>query len=158
MNPRGWKPNCWATNGAPAKRPIRRWRGCSRILPNNSCAILPEKASGCYRRCGRLPRCCRMIDVQRVDFRSLPLGGLNLLEASAGTGKTFSIAGLYLRLVLGVGREPLPVESILVVSFTRAAVAELRGRIRQRLAEARQLFQRADSDDPFERFLLEQVP
>src|SRR5690606_33798339 len=99
-----------------------------------------------------------MNDMQPMDLRRLPLDGLNLIEASAGTGKTFSIAGLYLRLVLGVGREPLPVESILVVTFTRAAVAELRGRIRLRLADARQLFQRADSDDPFERFLLEQVP
>ncbi len=99
-----------------------------------------------------------MNDMQPMDLRRLPLDGLNLIEASAGTGKTFSIAGLYLRLVLGVGRDPLPVESILVVTFTRAAVAELRGRIRLRLADARQLFQRADSDDPFERFLLEQVP
>src|SRR5690606_34670334 len=52
----------------------------------------------------------------------------------------------------------LPVESILVVTFTRAAVAELRGRIRLRLAEARQLFQRMESGDVFEQFLLAEVP
>src|SRR5690606_41130121 len=84
--------------------------------------------------------------------------GLNRSGAGAGTGKTSSIAGLYRRLVLGVGREPLPVESILVVTFTRAAVAELRGRIRLRLAEARQLFQRMESGDAFEQFLLAEVP
>lgn len=95
---------------------------------------------------------------QPLDLTRIALEGFNLIEASAGTGKTFSIAGLYLRLVLGLGRAaPLPVESILVVTFTRAAVAELRGRIRARLSDTRQLFQRGESDDAFERYLLESL-
>ncbi|MBZ2188757.1 exodeoxyribonuclease V subunit beta [Alcanivorax sp. JB21] len=95
---------------------------------------------------------------QPLDLTSITLDGFNLIEASAGTGKTFSIAGLYLRLVLGVGQSaPIPVESILVVTFTRAAVAELRGRIRARLSDARQLFQRGASDDAFERYLLQHI-
>ncbi|MCK0536771.1 exodeoxyribonuclease V subunit beta [Alcanivorax quisquiliarum] len=99
-----------------------------------------------------------MTDMQPLDLRTLDLHGLNLIEASAGTGKTFSIAALYLRLVLGIGRAPLPVENILVVTFTRAAVAELRGRVRQRLVEARQLFQHGVTDDAFEQFLLAEIP
>ncbi len=62
--------------------------------------------------------------------------GITLLEASAGTGKTFTIVGLYLRLLLERG---LSVDQILVVTFTEAATAELRERIRGRLVEAREL-------------------
>ena len=73
------------------------------------------------------------------------LRGSRLIEASAGTGKTFTISALYLRLVLGhggaagFGRELLPPE-ILVVTFTEAATQELRDRIRARLVEAAQAF------------------
>ncbi|MDD0976054.1 exodeoxyribonuclease V subunit beta [Pseudomonas fontis] len=72
---------------------------------------------------------------------TFPLHGSQLIEASAGTGKTFTISALYLRLVLGhggeqgFGRELLPPQ-ILVVTFTDAATKELRERIRTRLAEA----------------------
>lgn len=62
-----------------------------------------------------------------------PMRGLNLVEASAGTGKTFTIAGLYLRLVL---EAQIPVENILVVTYTKAATAELRDRLRARLVHA----------------------
>lgn len=73
------------------------------------------------------------------------LQGSRLIEASAGTGKTFTISALYLRLVLGHGgeaafhRELLPPE-ILVVTFTEAATRELRDRIRARLVEAARVF------------------
>lgn len=62
--------------------------------------------------------------------------GVNLVEAGAGTGKTFAIAMLMLRLVTELG---LPLPRILVVTFTRAATEELRDRIRTRLAGAREL-------------------
>jgi exodeoxyribonuclease V beta subunit len=62
---------------------------------------------------------------------TLPLNGLRLIEASAGTGKTYTIAGLYLRVVVELG---LCVGDILVVTFTRAATEELKDRLRQRLA------------------------
>jgi exodeoxyribonuclease V beta subunit len=58
---------------------------------------------------------------------------MQLIEASAGTGKTWNICGLYLRLLL---ERRLSVQQILVVTFTKAATAELRERIRARLAEA----------------------
>ncbi|PLZ02924.1 exodeoxyribonuclease V subunit beta [Burkholderia sp. WAC0059] len=72
------------------------------------------------------------------------LRGSSLIEASAGTGKTFTIAMLYVRLVLGHGstRALMPPE-ILVVTFTDAATRELRERIRTRLVEAAAYF-RAD--------------
>jgi exodeoxyribonuclease V beta subunit len=56
-----------------------------------------------------------------------------LIEANAGTGKTFNIQNLYLRLILEHALEP---SRILVVTFTEAATAELRDRIRQNLAAA----------------------
>ncbi|HIE55794.1 MAG TPA: exodeoxyribonuclease V subunit beta, partial [Chromatiaceae bacterium] len=64
---------------------------------------------------------------------SMPLDGVHLIEASAGTGKTFSITSLYLRLLL---ERQLSVEHILVVTFTRAATEELRDRIRGRIRVA----------------------
>ncbi len=66
-----------------------------------------------------------------LDVFACPLDSVRLIEASAGTGKTWNICGLYLRLV--VERE-LPVDEILVVTFTRAATAELKSRIRERIA------------------------
>ena len=80
---------------------------------------------------------------------TFPLHGTRLIEASAGTGKTFTLAALYLRLVLGHGGEaafprPLLPPEILVVTFTEAATEELRERIRDRLAEAARAF----ADDP----------
>jgi exodeoxyribonuclease V beta subunit len=67
---------------------------------------------------------------------SFPLLGKSLIEASAGTGKTYTIANLYLRVLLGDHSLGLkPVDRILVVTFTRAATEELRGRIRDRIRE-----------------------
>ncbi|MCB1694529.1 MAG: UvrD-helicase domain-containing protein, partial [Pseudomonadales bacterium] len=64
---------------------------------------------------------------------TVPLLGRHLVEASAGTGKTYTITTLFVRLV--VERE-LEARQILVVTFTKAAAAELRDRIRTRLREA----------------------
>jgi exodeoxyribonuclease V beta subunit len=61
------------------------------------------------------------------------LNGTQLIEASAGTGKTHTITTLYLRLLL---EESIPVENLLVVTYTNAATAELRDRIRRRLVDA----------------------
>lgn len=61
-------------------------------------------------------------------------GGVCLIEASAGTGKTYAITAIYLRLLLGISKNsafsyPLRAEEILVVTFTEAATKELRNRI-----------------------------
>jgi len=81
------------------------------------------------------------------DAITIPLTGIQLIEASAGTGKTYSITSLYLRLLL---ERRLGVEEILVVTFTEAATAELHERIRERLRAAMEAFaSEAASEDPF---------
>ena len=64
--------------------------------------------------------------MNRLDTASLPLAGLQLIEASAGTGKTHAITTLYLRLLLETDRT---VRDLLVVTFTHAATDELRARM-----------------------------
>lgn len=72
------------------------------------------------------------LDCARSQFQK----GINLVEASAGTGKTYAIAMLVLRSITELG---IPVDAILVVTFTKAATEELRSRIRDRLVLARDL-------------------
>jgi exodeoxyribonuclease V beta subunit len=85
----------------------------------------------------------------QLDPLRFPLTGSHLIEASAGTGKTFTIALLYVRLILGHGQAQafsagaLTPPQLLVVTFTEAATQELRDRIRARLSEAAARF-RAD--------------
>ena len=72
--------------------------------------------------------------MRTLNSIELGLSGINLIEASAGTGKTFTIASLYLRLIVENGLMP---ENILVVTYTEAATKELRERVRRRLCDAR---------------------
>lgn len=83
---------------------------------------------------------------EKLDLYTLPLTGTRLIEASAGTGKTWTIAGLYVRLIL---EEAVPVEQLLVVTYTRAATAELRDRLRKRLALLLAAFEDGGSEDDF---------
>lgn len=82
---------------------------------------------------------------------TLPLSGKQLIEASAGTGKTYTITNLYIRLLLGRGRDrPLGVQQILVLTFTIAATEELKHRIRLRIVDAKRVFSGAgDQSDEF---------
>ncbi|MCC8999761.1 MAG: UvrD-helicase domain-containing protein, partial [Candidatus Contendobacter sp.] len=95
--------------------------------------------------------------MQCLDPLYAPLTGLNFIEASAGTGKTYTITALYLRLVM---EEAIPVNRILVVTYTNAATKELRDRIRTRLAQIRLAFQRgrADAADEFSIRMLDLFP
>ncbi|HBR4302738.1 TPA: exodeoxyribonuclease V subunit beta [Klebsiella pneumoniae] len=99
---------------------------------------------------------------ESVDPLRLPLIGERLIEASAGTGKTFTIAALYLRLLLGLGGEAaypraISVEELLVVTFTEAATEELRGRIRSNIHELRIACLRGESDNPLYSALLAEI-
>ena len=99
---------------------------------------------------------------ESLDPLGLPLRGERLIEASAGTGKTFTIAALYLRLLLGLGgssafNRPLSVEELLVVTFTEAATEELRGRIRANIHELRIACLRQTTDNPLYARLLEEI-
>ncbi len=84
---------------------------------------------------------------ERFHLTQTPLAkGTNLLEASAGTGKTYAIAALFTRLIL---EKNLAVDEILAVTYTVAATAELRQRIRQTLANTLKAFAGQPSRDNF---------
>ncbi|HSV95595.1 MAG TPA: exodeoxyribonuclease V subunit beta [Spirochaetota bacterium] len=109
-----------------------------------------------------------MSAVSRFDIIESPLSGTVLIEASAGTGKTYAISGLYLRLIL---EKEFEVENILVVTFTVAATGELRERLRGRLRATLSMLEDPDcrggcgrdllelrgkyADDPLQRALVE---
>ena len=96
--------------------------------------------------------------MKAADPLTLPLQGVSLVEASAGTGKTTALVRTYLRALLATG---LTVDKLLVVTFTHAATGELTTRIRRQLAEVHavlageaqpdeflsSLLKRSDADD-----------
>ena len=103
-----------------------------------------------------------MSKAHALNASTFPLRGSHLIEASAGTGKTWTIAALYVRLVLGHGTQttddaqgtapvrPMLPQDVLVMTFTRAATRELSDRIRARLTEAAQVFRGiAQTEDAF---------
>lgn len=82
--------------------------------------------------------------MRRFEHNDYPLdGGVRLLEASAGTGKTFALAHLVLRLIT---ERNLRIEQLLVVTFTDAAAAELQDRIGRRLDLALQGLTQIEND------------
>ncbi len=87
-----------------------------------------------------------MTDIKAFDLINSPLDKTNLIEASAGTGKTYAITGIFLRLIIEKG---LSVNEILTVTFTEAATSELKIRIRSRLLDAISAFTACKSQDPF---------
>ena len=82
--------------------------------------------------------------VPALEWTSMPLDGRVLIEASAGTGKTFTIGLIFLRLLLERG---LRVEQIVVATFSERAARELRDRLRRRLLEAERALTDADAGD-----------
>jgi exodeoxyribonuclease V beta subunit len=88
--------------------------------------------------------------MEEFNLLTSPLKGNNLIEASAGTGKTFAIASIFLRLLIEEdGGKPLTVREILVVTYTVAATEELRNRVRQKIRDGIDAFVRPGSDDDF---------
>jgi len=84
--------------------------------------------------------------MENFDILNCPLEGSHLIEASAGTGKTFAVTGLFVRLVV---ERYLPVRKILAVTYTVAATEELRARIRSKLQEAQAIIRGNMTDDNF---------
>jgi exodeoxyribonuclease V beta subunit len=82
------------------------------------------------------------------DPFTVALRGMHLIEASAGTGKTYTITSLYVRLLLERFLQP---EQILVVTFTEAATKEIKDRVRARLTSALAVVQgeQAAGEDDF---------
>lgn len=90
----------------------------------------------------------------RFDPLALPLYGSRLIEASAGTGKTYTLAALFVRAMLGHGLErPLLPGEVLVMTFTKAATRELALRIRKRLVEAAACLRGLPLEPPADAFL-----
>jgi exodeoxyribonuclease V beta subunit len=80
------------------------------------------------------------------DLKTAPLKGITLIEAGAGTGKTYTLAGIFLRLIVEHG---LGIDRILVVTYTKAATEELKTRIRNRLLDAKAAFSDLPAADEF---------
>lgn len=83
-----------------------------------------------------------------LEIKTFDLNSSSMIEASAGTGKTFTISNLVVRLLLeglknGKGEKatPLDIEDILVVTFTNAAASDLRARILEKIHTCRVLFE-----------------
>ncbi len=83
--------------------------------------------------------------MRELDAWEMPLGGTALIEASAGTGKTYTLTTLYLRLLVEHDLEP---SQILVVTYTQAATAELRVRVRERIEQALVAGEMRGDDEP----------
>lgn len=88
-----------------------------------------------------------------LKVNTFDLNSTSLIEASAGTGKTYTISNLVIRLLLGqLNKEqntslyinqgnPLSIENILIVTFTNAAASDLRARILEKIHDTRILFE-----------------
>ena len=87
-----------------------------------------------------------MSESQPFDLVHSPLTGANLIEASAGTGKTYAITAIFLRLLL---EQRLKVNQILVVTYTVAATEELRDRIRRQIRAAIVAQEEGTTEDEF---------
>ncbi|HEX3018907.1 MAG TPA: exodeoxyribonuclease V subunit beta [Chitinispirillaceae bacterium] len=87
-----------------------------------------------------------MSTLPQFNLLNTSLSGHILIEASAGTGKTYTISRLFLRLLI---EKEYPPSSILVVTFTDAAAGELKERIYLLIREALKAYQSGSSDDPF---------
>lgn len=81
--------------------------------------------------------------MKAFNCREIEIKGTNLIEASAGTGKTYSIALLFLRMVL----EGIKADSILAVTFTNAATAELKSRVITFLKNAKSILENTDTGE-----------
>lgn len=84
---------------------------------------------------------------RELNLLDTPLRGTNLIEANAGTGKTYNITGLYARMIAELG---LPVEKILVVTYTKAAVSDLKSKIYQRLSTVLDAMQACKNGEDYE--------
>jgi exodeoxyribonuclease V beta subunit len=93
--------------------------------------------------------------MEEFNLNKAPLEGTNLIEAGAGTGKTYNIAGLYVRLIL---EKKLRINEILVVTFTKAATEELKDRIRNKIRQTISSLTTGRSDDSTLAELIRSIP
>lgn len=89
---------------------------------------------------------------KQLSLASFDLDKSSMIEASAGTGKTFTISNLVVRLLIegikkGNSSDPLDIENILIVTFTNAAASDLRARVLQKIHECRISFDQIKNGD-----------
>ncbi len=94
------------------------------------------------------------MNVQNLVAHTIPLQGKHLIEASAGTGKTYNITRIYLRLLL---EQELTVEQILLMTFTKDATQELRARIDSFIRDALNNWSKLCEEDPYFQAINERV-
>jgi len=94
------------------------------------------------------------LTLTNLDAATIPLTGRHLIEASAGTGKTYNITRIYLRLLL---ERELKVEEILLMTFTKDATQELRGRIDAFIRDALNNWQKLCKEDRYFQLISERV-
>src|SRR5262245_33963358 len=128
-------PACAATSTTSTSRSARATAMCSAPRPARSREVRASSGNPCTRTWSRRRRANEGRGGERVSaaepfdlVRSPVEDGITLIEASAGTGKTYCLTGLVLRLLLE--RHVGGVGEILVMTFTIAATAELVERIR----------------------------
>jgi exodeoxyribonuclease V beta subunit len=92
--------------------------------------------------------------MKELDLYKLPLDNSSMIEAAAGTGKTWTICALFLRLLL---EKEIPLREILVLTFTEAATAELQSRIREELLSMRGHLQNKNANPGFAEELLSKL-
>src|SRR5580693_9986707 len=125
-----------AVRGTPRRRGRRRLGGVGVLAFRPVCPAALGRATRARR--SRPPmtigttEASQVVTAQRFDVCGKLPRGMTLLQASAGTGKTFTIAALTTRYVA----EGLPIDRLLVITFTRMATGELRERVRDRLVRA----------------------
>ncbi|CAD83339.1 exonuclease V, beta chain [Candidatus Blochmanniella floridana] len=100
--------------------------------------------------------------MQNLDILYLPLHGIRLIEAPAGTGKTYNLIIIYLRLLLNLGTQtafskPLSTKNILIVTFTKTAVHNLKNRIKENIRQFRLDCIQGYSTNPIFSKLLSQI-
>ena len=101
-----------------------------------------------------IPKTAESIVLKNLDSSTIPLSGKHLIEASAGTGKTYNITRIYLRLLL---ERELTVEQILLMTFTKDATQELRGRIDSFIRDALNNWESLCESDSYFRAIDEKV-
>src|SRR5262249_48710887 len=119
------------------RRPVLRSlsrRGSSGGTVGGACCGVRTAQPRGLRADGRASRGGIRMTRRPLESQRIPLVGTQVIEASAGTGKTYTITSLVVRLVTE-GR--LGIEQVLAVTFTNAAAAELAGRIRSRVLKVR---------------------
>ncbi|MCG8372539.1 MAG: UvrD-helicase domain-containing protein, partial [Balneolales bacterium] len=83
---------------------------------------------------------------KEFNIFEVPFEGISLIEAGAGTGKTYNIAGLFVRAI--IEKQLLPA-NILVLTYTEAATAELKQRLRDKLLNSIKTLEGANTNDAF---------